>query len=235
MWTTSLEVRAQQQDVNAASSPAPAGLPASTSIAPAIGQLRLIGTVKAKTQFCSALEAGAASAARSSIAYEALLYRTALDFASVNLNDALHKQTSMNVLDQDVRTLGILATTGRNDLEALRHTEGFAPAGGAKAAVAVRDAMDGAKARQYELAKELAGILSRIEGERLYTTIDLPVDSVPGALEVLDPSFFGTRQDRVLGDATHALVANLPGNDGIVHDLKAAGTDAEAALKAGNC
>ena len=226
MLASSIPVAAQQ---------APTPLPSAASIAPTIGQLREIGTVKAKSRFCAALDAGAGSAARSSIAYEALLYRTALDFAALNLDDALHKERATNRLEQDVRALGILATTGRSDLERLQHTAEFAPAGGASAAVAVRNAMDGAKARQYELAKQLAQAVSVVESRRLYTATDLPVDNVGGALEVLDRSFFSTRQDQVLDEASHALVANFPDNDGIVQDLKTAGANAEAALKLGNC
>jgi hypothetical protein len=128
-----------------------------------------------------------------------------------------------------------LATTARRELDGLRQTAAFAPAGGATAALSVRDAMDGAKARQYELAKQLAGVVAKLGGRRLYTSIDLPIDNVGGTLVSLDESFFNNRQCRVLEGASKGVAVALPDNDGIVHDLEVAAANTEAALKAGNC
>ena len=51
----------------------------------------------------------------------------------------------------------------------------------------------------------------------------------------LDESFFDNRQGPVLDEASKGVAIALPDNDGIVHDLRVAAANAEAALKAGNC
>jgi hypothetical protein len=204
-------------------------------IAPVVGQLREIGRVKAKTFFCSALVSGAVPAARSSIAYEALLYRTAEDFGVLKVDDPLRRRKSLDLLEKDVRTLGILSTEGRKELATLKDLDAPAPPGAAKSAVALRDALDGAKVRQYELAKSLATVIARLEGRKTHSIIDLPLDNLDPTLQYLSIDFLETGNDEIVSEASRAATDAIPQNDDILRDLKTAATHATEALKAGGC
>jgi hypothetical protein len=183
-----LSVLAAMAPDAASPAPSPAASPL-RAVAPVIAQLREIGSVHAKSGYCARLEAGAGPAARSSIAFEALLYRTTQDFGAIKIDNGLNRRKSLDLLERETRALAILSTMGRKELDSLESLDGKAPPGAAQSAVALRNALDGAKARQYELAKSLAVVVGRLEGRKTHSLIDLPIDNLDPTLQYLNIDF----------------------------------------------
>lgn len=219
-----------------------------------VGPLRLIGRVQAKTSFCSALLHGGAPAAASALGYEVALVQTIGDLHRTSFSNELTKAHSMNVLEADLRTLAHFAQSGRTELHGLQTIADQSDADRRREVLGYRDALDGAKERQYLLAKQIASIVGELEERPVLSTISLPDDpdsltdieapsgQLGGTLQRLpdqhrgDPPFFTSNifdlarpQLDPMYDRAFAM------DDHVRGDLQTAADHASQALSLGNC
>ena len=116
-----------------------------------------IGRVRARTPYCGAL-ARARAGIDSAITFEYSTPILANDLRRFRTDSGLTKAQSMKKTERDLTGLWNLAVAGRDDVRALRAA---ANADGVtdekrKEMLAFADALDGAKARQMQLAKAMA-------------------------------------------------------------------------------
>lgn len=236
-----------------AASPAPQASPTAPSEAARIVDgLRIIGRVRARTSFCSALVHGGAPATAGALGYEVALGRTIADLQHVSLKNPLTKAQSLRPLEDDLRALALLAQAGRPELHGLGAVADRSQPDLRRAVLGYRDALDGAKARQYFLAKQIAGTVGELE--------EMPADSFiagtndpnillneklppnPGADATRSPlNYYSTAfyDDLAFADVTPqtapALNEALTVDDHIRSDLKTAADHAAQAVALGNC
>ena len=139
-----------------------------------IEPLREIGRVRARTTFCKAFLTHASLGVSSAINFERSLLATLADFRSANLGDELNKHKSLKQLEKDLNGLADLSLAGRAELEELKSLE-TDPARH-EALVDFTNALNGAKARQMELARKLARTFAIIAEQPVYTNVTLPGD-----------------------------------------------------------
>jgi hypothetical protein len=134
-------------------SPAP---PAGADDTAIVKPLVEIGRVRSRTPYCGAL-ARARSGIDSAITYAYSTPILANDLRRFRLDSALGKHQSLKKTESDLTGLWNLAVTGRDDVRALRAAANAeTDADKRREMLAFADALDGAKARQMQLAKSVA-------------------------------------------------------------------------------
>jgi hypothetical protein len=121
-----------------------------------------IGRVRARTPYCAAL-ASARPGIDAAIAFEYQAPILAADIRGFRYDSGLHQHLAMKKTQADLNLLWHLAIAGREEVRALRtaaNAEGIDEQKRAEM-LAVANAVDGAKARQYWLAKSIARSLAR--------------------------------------------------------------------------
>ncbi|HEV2644220.1 MAG TPA: hypothetical protein VGT98_16020 [Candidatus Elarobacter sp.] len=116
-----------------------------------------IGRVRARTPYCGAL-ARARAGIDSAITFQYSTPILANDLRGFRLDSYLTKERSLKKTERDLTGLWNLAVAGRDDVRALRaaaNADGV-DAEKRKEMLAFADALDGAKARQMQLAKSMA-------------------------------------------------------------------------------
>jgi hypothetical protein len=116
-----------------------------------------IGRVRARTPYCAAL-ASARPGIDAAIAFEYQAPVVAADLRMFRNDSGLHKHYALKRAEADLRTLWNLALFGRDQVLALRTAANAEGVDEQKRTemLAVANAVDGAKARQKELAKSIA-------------------------------------------------------------------------------
>jgi hypothetical protein len=115
-----------------------------------------IGRVRARTPYCGAL-ARARYGIDAAITYEYSTPILANDLLRFRLDSGLGKHLSLKKTESDLTGLWNLAVAGRDDVRALRAAANAEPnEDKRKEMLAFADALDGAKARQMQLAKSVA-------------------------------------------------------------------------------
>jgi hypothetical protein len=246
--------------VLAATSPDPAAAPAVASPAPPpshaeeiIGPLKEIGHVTARTPFCSRFVDDSALAASAAVSYEFALVKTARDLEHANTDDSLRKSHSAQVLLWDLQKLADLSNAGRAKLADL------AAAAAAtndpelqKQVIDFRDALDGAKARQMELARKISSAVAKFEEDPVYSTIASPLDIQLGNSDGRSLIDFANKQsywtapldpnsywDQAMANthyaAVHSFFESGPEDAQIGDDLERAGHKANLIVQLGKC
>ncbi len=208
-----------------------------------VSGLRIIGRVRARTSFCSALVQGGAPATAGAFGYEAALAQTIEDLRHVSLSNSLTKAHSMRPLEDDLRALADLAQAGRTELHDLGSVAERSEPNLRRAVLGYRDALDGAKARQYFLAKQIASTVGKLE--------EIPADSfISGAddpnilLNAVLPTVPGTNVNRLYDDLSDpdvtpatdpAFNEALAVDDRIRSDLQTAADHVAQAVLLGDC
>ena len=223
-------------------SPSPAPTTFGTSV---IEPLREIGRVRARTAFCKAFVAHASLGVSSAIDFERSLLATLADFRSAKLGDELNKHKSLKQLEKDLNRLADLSLAGRAELEELKLLE-TDPARH-EALVDFANALNGAKGRQMELARKLAGTFAIIAEQPVYTNVTLPGDrseSVNNAFArrgSLSPTstatgnILNTQADDRAFELRNDLFDAMPGDDLVGSDLRRAADNGKLALILGGC
>jgi hypothetical protein len=163
-------VRAQtpQQAPPAAATPPAFTIPAaavprvpSEQNAALIRPLVEIGRVRARTPYCAAL-ASARPGIDAAITYEYQIPVVAADLRRFRFDSGLHHHLALKQTEHDLSALWALATTGRDEVLALRKAATAPDLDEEKRRemLAIADAVDGAKTRQKELAQKLARIVA---------------------------------------------------------------------------
>ena len=226
----------------AGASPSPVPTTFGTSV---IAPLREIGRVRARTAFCKAFLAHASLGVSSAIDFERSLLATLADFRSAKLGDELNKHKSLKQLEKDLNQLADLSLAGRAELEELKSLE-TDPARH-EALVDFANALNGAKGRQMELARKLAGPFAIIAEQPVYTNVTLPGDrseNVNNAFAKrgsLSPTSMATGNILDTQAAERAfelrndLFDAMPGDDLVGRDLRRASDNGKLALILGGC
>lgn len=224
-----------------------------------VNPLTEIGRVRSRTPYCSAL-ARARPGIETAVAYEYAVLAVAHDLRTFKLNSGLGKAQSLRKSQDDLERLGDLAKTGRDDVRALR---GEADAAGLdpekkRELQAFANALDGAKARQEQLAKSLARVLAVLAEARLRDAANAESDDhgpsalagrskgssrqaaiqpAANAFDQSNPQSFTTGQAEAVEDA--ARLQQIFGSFGaelaIRDDLKTAADHGLRAMKLGGC
>jgi hypothetical protein len=116
-----------------------------------------IGRVRARSPYCAAL-ARARAGSDTAVAYEYQARQVDADLRAFRFDSALHRDVALRRAEKDVQILWQLANAGRTEVRDLRtaaDAPGLDPKQRAEM-LAYADALDGAKARQAELAKSVA-------------------------------------------------------------------------------
>jgi hypothetical protein len=198
--------------------------------------LREIGHVKATSDYCASIQRNATTAATTAIAYELGLYKTANDFQAFKLDNGLSKSKSVRLLELDLHYLTDLANAGRGELKELGTGDTTASDQQRSALVGLRDALDGAKARQFELARHIAKIVGFLAERPTYSIINLPGESLgdPDAF-LLSNDFLDTQEDAIHSAALQGLFELGPEDEVIASDLERAANYATLAVSLGGC
>ena len=116
-----------------------------------------IGRVRARTPYCAAL-ARARPGIDAAVAFEYQAPVLASDIKHWRYDSALHRHLILKKTEADLKTLYDLSLFGRDEVRALRTAATADGIDDQKRAemIALADAVDGAKARQKELAKTVA-------------------------------------------------------------------------------
>lgn len=204
--------------------------------------LREIGRVKAKSAYCTALVQSAAPSARTALQYESRLLLALDHIRHFRLDSGLTKWQSINRLEADLNAMADLALAGRTELEGLRTLAMQSDQAQHDELIALADALDGAKARQMSLARQLSSISGRLAEAPLHSMTELPVDDYAAdyafarglfpypSASALDSGEYQEEHQR-LQDAFNTM----PADEKIGDDLARAGDHARAALALGNC
>ena len=228
----------------AAAGASPSPVP-TTFGASVIEPLREIGRVRARTAFCKAFLAHASLGVSSALDFERSLLATLADFRSAKLGDELNKHKSLKQLEKDLNRLADLSLAGRAELEELKSLE-TDPARH-EALLEFANALNGAKGRQMELARKLAGSFAIIAEQPVYTNVTLPGDrseSVNNAFAKrgsLSPTsmatgnILNTQADDRAFELRNDLFDAMPGDDLVGRDLRRAADDGKLALILGGC
>ena len=240
--------------------PAPSVTPAANAAPPAshnddvIGPLKEIGHVTARSPFCARFVNDSALAASAAVSYEFALVKTARDLQYANTDDSLRKSHSAQVLLWDLQKLADLSNAGRSKLADLEAAA--AETNDPELAMQVkefRDALDGAKARQMELARKLSSAVAKFEEDPVYSTIASPLDTQLGNSNgrslidfglskqsywtaMLNPnSYWDQAMTNMHYDAVHSLFEGGPEDEQIGDDLERAGRKANLVVQLGKC
>jgi hypothetical protein len=222
----------------AAAQPVPNPLPTPTpqsARSKIVQSLREIGRVTARSYYCARLLTDGAPAADTAVAFEYTLVATAHDIGMVQLSDPLVKARSMKKLEADLLQLNDLSKAGRAQLNNLREVARGESHDRAQALLAFRDALDGAKARQYELTRDVAQIVGSLEGQPTFTIIDLPVDHLSNQDIERINDLNDTWQMRYRSIAVADLFNAGPEDFQIESDLQRAAEQGSQALALGGC
>ena len=168
----SLVLFAQQRDVVFAdATPSPKPRSATEQDAAIIAPLTEIGRVRARSPYCAAL-ARARPGIDAAISFEYGLPVLAADIRSLRLDSALAKHATLKRAERDVGVLWDLAKYGRTEVLALRAAANDEATDEAKRRemLGFANALDGAKARQMELAKSVSRVVGFV--------YEQPVDSI---------------------------------------------------------
>ena len=243
---------ARALDTTAAAAPAVASpAPPPSRAAQIIGPLKEIGHVTARTPFCAAFMNDSSEAASAAVAYEFALLRTSSDVQRANTDDSLRKSRSTHALTQDLQLLANLANEGRSKLRALKAVAAQTNDPELQKQVDdFRNALDGAKARQMELARKMSSAIAKFEEDPVYSVISTPLDSqiansdgrllLNGAqsyyTEMTNPDAYW---DQAMADqheeVVHALFQGGPDDYQIGDDLERAGEKATLVVQLGKC
>ena len=147
--------------VGAQSPPRPSPGPQAEQNAAILSPLVEIGRVRSRTPYCAAL-AAARLGVDAAITYQYAVPTVYRDLRGFRLDSHLTKHLSQQKTEHDLSALWDLATAGRAEIKALRTA---AWADGVDEArrnemLGFANALDGAKARQMELAKSIARTLA---------------------------------------------------------------------------
>jgi hypothetical protein len=219
--------------------PAPSATPKPVSNADRIiGPLREIGRVRARSPYCSALVRSGTPAAESTIAFELARVTLASDLHDAQFTDTIHKSYSMRLLEFDLAHMVELIKQGRAELNELRALARDADDEKAAALLGLRDALDGAKARQMEQLRSFARVVGTFE-EHPVTIPGTPADDkdrdeTTPTSRLLDP-FEDVFTDRYDAAETLELLRAGEQDDLIKDDMIHAGDSVTHALALGNC
>jgi hypothetical protein len=138
-----------------------------------------IGRVRARTPYCAAL-ARARPGIDAAIAFEYQAPVLASDIKHWRYDSALHRHLILKKTEADLKTLYGLSLLGRDEVRALRSAAGADGVDDQKRAemIALADAVDGAKARQKELAKSIARSVGIYAELPIYTIASSAEDDI---------------------------------------------------------
>ena len=208
-----------------------------------IEPLREIGRIKARTPFCRAFLEHASVGVGSAITFEAALLDTVQDFRNAKMSDELGKYLSVRRLEKDLNRLADLSLAGRTELEELKNI----PTDSARHQELVDfvNALNGAKARQMDLARRLSSKYGKFAEQPVYTNVTLPSDGGSsgaangftgsttnsfGISNVLDTGEF-LAQFELRQDVFDAI----PGDELVGRDLARAADHGKIAMTLGGC
>jgi DNA-binding PadR family transcriptional regulator len=232
--------------VRAQSSPASRADENATILRP----LTEIGRVRARTPFCAAL-ANARTGIDAAVAYEYAVPIVADELRKFRFDTYLTNYQSKERTEADLRALYNIARAGREQIQALRdaaNAPGVEPEQ-RKQMIAFADALDGAKARQLWLAKQMARTLAVTEELPVRNMMDRAADDHGSSgLETKlrqAPITFGPTPPPAATDTTSDAIANTQqqqrvfntfgDEEPIRQDLKVASEHGTSAMQLGNC
>jgi hypothetical protein len=231
--------------------PSPASSSRSEQDAAIIRPLTEIGRVRARTPFCAAL-ARARPGIDAAVAFEYVVPVVADDLRNYRFDSYLTRSRSEKKSEADLRLLWLIAQHGRAEVQALRDAA-KAPGLDPKQKdemLAFANALDGAKARQMWLAKQIARTLAVTEELPVQQMADQPGDDhASSALETLHqqnpgpaigptmpPAFTQTDSEYVFHIRQEQRVFDtFGGEEPIRADLKTASEHGALAMQLGGC
>jgi hypothetical protein len=161
--------------------PAPAARTApNDAVRRIVEPLREIGHVKAHSPFCTDLLRAAGPATRSALAFEARLLATIDDLHDISFSDELAKARGLKKAQDDLNALADLARSGRAELHGLRPLAAASDTALHDALVSFGDALDGAKAHQLELARQLSSLYGELAEKPTYSNANNASDRRSG-------------------------------------------------------
>ncbi len=232
--------------------PSPTPAPKADRNAAIIDPLTEIGRVRARTPYCAAL-AGARLGVDAAITYQYAVPTLYRDLRYFRLDSYLTKHQSEQRTEHDLSSLWNLATAGRAEVQALRSAALAPGVDEAKRTemLGFANALDGAKARQMELARTIARTYAILAEAPVRLIANAPSDDhgaaalrggpraasigLPGGAPTAQP--YTSAQMEGLED--HSREQGLFGTFGaesfIRDDLQEAARHATAAMKLGSC
>ena len=212
--------------------------------------LNEIGRVRARTPYCAAL-AHARVGADTALAYEYQVPVLVQDLRHFRLDSELTRAHSLKKTESDLTALATLAQAGRDDVRALRAAAAAEPDEKRREAMlAFANALDGAKARQLMLAKQVARVVAVLAERQIRTIVTTDKDEknsetalsggVSRAIAMeTRPSPDPITQSQSDAIAEHERLQNMFGafeaERFIRDDLKDAATHATTAMRLGGC
>ena len=217
-----------------------------------------IGRVRARTPYCAAL-ASARPGIDAAVAFEYQAPVLAADMKSWRYDSGLHQHLAMKKTQTDLTLLWRLAIAGREEVRALRTAANADGIDDQKRAemLALANAVDGAKARQYWLAKSIARSLARYSEAPVNTIVSSAADDAhasnpftgsswsPGTSMNQNPSTEPTppassyqmlHPDTLQEHANNqGLFATFSSERFIRDDMEVAANHAKAAMQLGGC
>jgi hypothetical protein len=161
--------------------PAPAASAApNDAVRRIVEPLREIGRVKARSLFCTDLVRAAVPATRSALTFEARLLVTLDDLHDISFNDELAKARGLKKAQDDLNALADLALAGRAELHGLGPLAAASDTDLHDALVSFGDALDGAKARQLEVARRLSSLYGEVAEKPAYSNANSAADRRSG-------------------------------------------------------
>jgi hypothetical protein len=233
--------------VRAQSSPLPSAADESASI---LRPLTEIGRVRAHSPFCAAL-ANARTGIDAAVAYEYAVPIVADELRRFRFDTYLTNYQSKERTEADLRALYNIAKAGREQIQALRYAAnapGLDPEQ-RRQMLAFADALDGAKARQLWLAKQMARTLAITEEIPVHNMMDRAADDhgaralttriqqLPDTLgPTPPPAETDTTSDAIVNTQQQQRVFNtFSDEEPIRNDLKLASEHGTTAMQLGNC
>ena len=214
-------------------SPGPKADPNAASISP----LTEIGRVRARTPYCAAL-AGARPAVDAAITYQYALLTMYRDLRYFRLDSYLTKHQSLQRADRDLSALWNLAKAGRAEVQALRAAamaDGVDEVRRAEM-LGFANALDGAKARQMDLAKSIARTVAVLGEAPIGDIINTPADDHAAADAVPSVQPYTGAQAEALEDHDRQSLFSAFGPERFIRDdLKAAAKHGTTAVQLGGC
>jgi hypothetical protein len=204
-----------------------------------IEPLREIGRIRARTPFCRAFLEHASLGVGSAITFEAALLDTVQDFRNAKMGDELGKYLSLRRLEADLNRLADLSLAGRAELEELKNI----PTDDARHQQLVDfvNAMNGAKARQMDLARRLSSKYGKFAEQPVYTNVTKPFDGTANGFTASTTNSYGISNVLETGEflaqfeLRQDVFDALPGDELVGRDLSHAAEHGKAAMVLGGC
>jgi len=221
--------------------PAPSATP-SYAMREIVEPLREIGRVKARSAFCTTLLKSAAPATRSALTFEARMLDTLDDLHAVSFSDELAKARTLRKVERDLNELADLALLGRAELDGVRDLAANSDTDLHGALLGFVDALDGAKAHQLTLARQLSNVYGQLAEHPAYSTVNTPADQNAGLAAFgrsaplhADADWLATDESQEHTARASALFAVNDDDRKIGDDLRHAGAHGRIMLTLGGC